>query len=305
MSAESFVTLPPSPKNFQELVTLKETRNLGGMPEPDGSKREIESKPETDRKESHSTIALVHPIRLMAMMVGEIRATRDLRADCDELTALWASVASFLGAPIEFVTVATDPSKRHEFNHVYPQLVVDRFRLPIDFLSGPPGVEPKNVYRRKVWSSSSKSRTFPNDEPVEQAIQQISIAAVASAKHPAMEEFVRDLAVAGFAVFRAMATIEIQGRSLGFPPPYFPWFSIEQIVSARESLDSALQKLCQGEPVRAVLDDISLFPGAALGPAEIEKLMKTLFHCIGLWAASGVVGEIEDYFRARWPNLRY
>jgi hypothetical protein len=277
------------------------------MPESDASKRESQSKPQTDGEESHSTNALVHPIRLMAMMVGEIPTTRDLRADCDELTALWASVASLLGAPIELVTVATDPSKRHEFNHVYPRLVADGYRLPIDLLSGPPGVEPKKVYRRKVWSSSSKSRTFPNDRPVEKAIQQISKAAVASAKHPAMEEFVRDIAVVGFAVLHSMAAIEIQGRLLGFPPPYFPWFSIEQIVSTEENLDSALQKLCQGEPLRAVFDDLSLFPGAALGPAETEKLFKTLGACFDLWGASefGIGAEIKEYFRARCPNLRH
>ena len=104
-----------------------------------------------------------------------------------------------------------------------------------------------------------------------------------------------------------MAAIDIDGRSLGFPPPYFPWFSVEQIVSIRENLDSALQKLCQGEPVRAVLDGISLFRDATLGPEEIEKLMKTVFHCIDLWAASeiGLSAAIQDYFQARWGNLHY
>jgi hypothetical protein len=223
------------------------------MPESDASKQQSQSEPETGREESDSTTALVQPVRLLAMMAGVIPATRALRADCDELTALWASVASLLGVPIELVTVATDPSKRHDLNHVYPRLVADGYRLPIDVFSGPPGVEPKNVYRRKVWSASGKSeRTLPNDVHVEQAIQQISIAAVASAKHPAMEEFVRDLILAFFATLRAMATIEINGRSLGFPAPCFPCFSLEQIVSTRENLDSALQKLCQGEPVRVV-----------------------------------------------------
>jgi hypothetical protein len=215
------------------------------MPEPDASNQQDQSESQTGREESNSTGALIQPHRLLAMMAGVIPATRDLRADCDELTALWASVASLLGVPIELVTVATDPAKWDELNHVYPRVVADGYRLPIDFFAGPPGVEPKNVNRQKVWSSSGKSeRTLPNDVPVEQVIQQISKAAVASAKHPAMEEFVRDVILAIFAVLRAMAAIEIDGRTLGFPPPYFPWFSVEQIVSTRENLDSPPYRNC-------------------------------------------------------------
>jgi hypothetical protein len=121
------------------------------------TQRDVRMKKKTmsDRKQAKSMVPdgvnpldnsgiLVRPAKLLSMAnpVG----------DCTAHTMVVCALLKALGISCEMVTVATDPAKPDEFNHVYAEAILKNgVRMALD-TSGPyPGWEPPHIYRRKRW----------------------------------------------------------------------------------------------------------------------------------------------------------
>ncbi len=139
------------------------------------------------------------PIGLLLAMSGRLAPLPPDQIDCDELTAFLLALAFFLEMPAEVVTVATDPTRPHQFTHVYL-----RFRhkqagqIPFDLTSGPyPGAEPMHVYRERTWPLGTPielSDFAESDRPTAEAVVTVIATARASAPHPEFQGFLKALA---------------------------------------------------------------------------------------------------------------
>lgn len=82
--------------------------------------------------------------------------------DCDDYTALMASLLCTVGIPVRAVTIAADRRAPTEFSHIYPEAQVGpNAWLPLDAArpGAQYGVPPPFYFRKRVWSLMDSTYT--------------------------------------------------------------------------------------------------------------------------------------------------